>query len=77
MSKKKHLSKEAIRKIAHKQTLWGMVYKRTGNAEDYTNYKEARNLGIKEIRKSKRTFDNKLAGNMNNDSNEFLCLCKK
>ena len=32
-SKKKHLSKEAIKKIAHKQMLW-RVYKHTGNVED-------------------------------------------
>ena len=32
-SRKKHLSKEAIRKIAHKQMLLG-VYKHTGNVED-------------------------------------------
>ena len=37
------MSKEAIRKIAHKQMLW-RVYKHTGNVEDYTNYKEALNL---------------------------------
>ena len=39
MSRKKHLSKEAIRKIAYKHMLW-RVYKNTGNIEDYTNYKE-------------------------------------
>ena len=62
-SRKKHLSKEAIRKIAHKQMLW-KVYKHTGNVEDYTNYKEALNLATTEIRKSKRTFEKKLAGNI-------------
>ena len=51
----KKMSKEAIRKIAHKQMLW-RVYKHTGNVEDYTNYKEAFNLATTEIRKSKRTF---------------------
>ena len=45
---KKHLSKEAIRKIAHKQMLW-RVYKHIGNIEDYTNYKEALNLATIEI----------------------------
>ena len=34
--RKKHLSKEAIRKIAHKQMLWE-EHKHTGNVEDYTN----------------------------------------
>ena len=62
-SRKKHLSKEASRKIAHKQMVWG-VYKHTGNVEDYTNYKEALNLATTEIRKSKRTFEKKLAGNI-------------
>ena len=52
-SRKKHLSKEAIRKIAHKQMLW-RVYKHTGNVEDY---KEALNLATTEIKKSKRTFE--------------------
>ena len=42
-SRKKHLSKDAIRKIAHKQMHVG-VYIHTGNVEDYTNYKEALNL---------------------------------
>ena len=50
-SRKKHLSKEAIRKTAHKQMLW-RVYKHTGNVEDYTNYKEALDLATTEIRKS-------------------------
>ena len=58
-SRKKHLSKEAIRKKIHKQMLW-RVYKHTGNVEDYTNYKEAINLATTEIRKSKRTFEKKI-----------------
>ena len=37
-SKKKHLSKEAIRKIAYKQTMW-RLYRRTRKDEDYTNYR--------------------------------------
>ena len=36
--RKKHLSKEAIRKIAYKQTMW-VVYRRTRKDEDYTNYR--------------------------------------
>ena len=39
-SRKKHLSKEAIRRILFKQTTW-MVYRRTRKNEDYANYKEA------------------------------------
>ena len=55
-SRKKHLSKEAIRKIAQKQML-RRIYKHTGNVEDCTNYKGALNLATIEIRKSKRTFE--------------------
>ena len=54
-SRKKHLSKEAIRKIVFKQTMW-RVYRRTRKDEDYAYYKEALNLATIEIRKSKRTF---------------------
>ena len=66
-SRKKHLSKEAIRKIVFKQTMW-RVYRRTRKDEDYANYKEALNLATTEMRKSKRTFEKKLAGNIKNDS---------
>ena len=68
--RKKHYSKEVIRKILFKQTKW-RVYRRTRKDEDYANYKEALNLATTEIRKSKRTFDKKLAGNIKNDSNSF------
>ena len=61
-SRKKHLSKEAIRKIVFKQTMW-RVYRRTRKDKDYANDKEALNLATAEIRKSKRTFEKKLAGN--------------
>ena len=53
-STKKHLSKEAIRKIVFKQTMW-RVYRRTRKNEDYANYKEALNLATNQISKSKRT----------------------
>ena len=62
-SRKKHLSKEAIRKIVFKQTMW-RVYRHTRKDEDNANYKEALNIATTEIRKSKRTFDKKLAGNI-------------
>ena len=39
-SKKKHLSKEAYRKIRYKQNMW-RVYKYTGKDKDYDAYKEA------------------------------------
>ena len=74
-SRKKYLSKEAIRKIAHKQILW-RVYKHTGNVEDYTNYKEPLNLATTEIRQSKRTFEKKLAGNIKNDSDSFYAYIR-
>ena len=69
-NRKKHLSKEAIRKIVFKQTIW-RVYRCTRKDEDYANYKEALNLATTEIRKSKRTFEKKLAGNIKNDSKSF------
>ena len=47
-SKKKHLSKEAFRKIRHKHNMW-RVYKHSGKDQDYVVYKEATN----EVRKSK------------------------
>ena len=74
-SRKKHLSKEAIRNIFHKQMLW-RVYKHIGNVEDYTNYKEALNLATTEIRKSKRTFEKKLAGNIKNYSKSFYAYVR-
>ena len=74
-SKNKHLSKEAIRKIVFKQTMW-RVYRRTRKDEDYANYKEALNLATTEIRKSKRTFENKLAGNIKNYSKSFYAYVR-
>ena len=61
--RKKHLSKEAIRQIAYKQTMW-RVYRRTRKDEDYTNYKEALNGATSEIIQSKRSYDQKLACNI-------------
>ena len=57
-SRKKHLPKEAIRKIVFKQTTW-RVCRRTRKDEDYANYKEALSLSTNEIIKSKRTFEKK------------------
>ena len=59
-SKKKHLSKEAFRKIRYKQNMW-RVYKHTGKDTDYDAYKEALNSATNEVRKSKRNFEHKLA----------------
>ena len=44
-SKKKHLSKEAFRKMRYKQNMW-RVYKHTGKDKDYEVYKEALNAAI-------------------------------
>ena len=62
-SRKKHLSKEAIRKIVLKQTMW-RVYWRTRKDEDYANYKKALNAATTEIRQSKRSYEQKLACNI-------------
>ena len=66
-SKKKHLSKEAFGKIIHKQNMW-RVYKHTGKDTDYVVYKEALNAATNEVRKSKRTFQLKLAHILKSDS---------
>ena len=58
--RKKHLSKEAFRKIVLKQTMW-RAYMRTRMEEDYTNYKEALNAATTEIRQSKRSYEQNLA----------------
>ena len=55
-TRKKHLSKDALKKIINKRVLW-KVYKCTGNHEDYIiYYKEARKETTREIRKSKLYF---------------------
>ena len=64
MFRKKHLSKEAFRKIRHKQNMW-RVYKHTGKDTDYEGYNEALNAATNEVRKSKRNFEHKLAQNIN------------
>ena len=63
LSKKKHLSKEAFRKIIYKQNMW-RVYKHTGKDTDYDAYKEALNAAINEVRKSTRNVEHKLAQNI-------------
>ena len=47
-SKKKHLSKEAFRKIRYKQNMW-RVYKHTRPDKDYDAYKEALNAATNEV----------------------------
>ena len=51
------------------------VYRRTRKDEDYANYKEALNLATNEIKKSKRTFEKKLAGNINKNESEIVNAC--
>ena len=58
LSRKKHLSKEANRKIVFKQNMW-RVYRRTRKDEDYANYTEALNAATTEIRQSKRSYEQK------------------
>ena len=74
-SKKKHLSKEAFRKIRHKQNIWS-VYKHTGKDQDYVVYKEALNAATNEVRKSKRNFELKLAQNIQSDSKSFYAYVR-
>ena len=69
------MSKEAIRKIVFNPNIW-RVYRHTGKDEEYANYKEALDLATTEIRKSKRTFENKLAGNIKNYSKSFYAYVK-
>ena len=50
------------------------VYRHT-RKDDYANY-EALNLATTEIRKSKRTFKKKLAGNIKNYSKSFYAYVR-
>ena len=74
-SKKKHLSKEAFRKIRYKQNMW-RVYKHTGKDKDYDAYKEALNAATNEVRKSKPNFEHKLAQNIKSDSKSFYAYVR-
>ena len=74
-SKKKHLSKEAFRKIRHKKNMW-RVYKHTGKDQDYVVYKEALNAAKNEVWKSKRHVELKLAQNIKSDSKSFYAYVR-
>ena len=74
-SKKKHLSKEALRKLRYKQNMW-RVYKHTGKDKDYEVYKEALNAATNEVRKAKRNFEHKLAQNIKSDSKSFYAYVR-
>ena len=68
--KKKHISKEAFRKI-----MW-RVYKHTGHDKDYDAYKEALNAATNEVGKSKRNFEHKLAQHIKSDSKSFYAYVR-
>ena len=74
-SKKKHLSKEAFRKMIYKQNMW-RVYEHTGTDKDYDAYNEALNAATNEVRKSKRNFEHKLAQNIISDSKSFYAYAR-
>ena len=64
------MSKEAFRKIRHKQYMW-RVYKHTGKYQYYVVYKVALNAATNEVRKSKRNVELKLAQNIKSDIKSF------
>ena len=74
-SKKKHLSKEAFRKMRYKQNMW-RVYKHTGKDKDYKLYKEALNAATNEVRKAKRNSEHKLAQHIKSDSKSFYAYVR-
>ena len=74
-SKKKHLSKEAFRKLRYKQNMW-RVYKHTGKDKYYEVYKEALNAATNEVRKAKRNVEHKLAQNIKSDSKSFYAYVR-
>ena len=52
------------------------VYKHTGKDQDYVVYKEALNAATKEVRKSMRNFELKLAQNIKSDSKSFYAYVR-
>ena len=58
-----------------KQTMW-RVYRCTRKDEDYSKYKEALNAATTEIRQSKRSYEQKLACNIKNDSKSFYAYVR-
>ena len=58
-----------------KQTMW-RVYRRTRKEEDYAKYKEALNAATTEIGQSKRSYEQKLACNIKNDSKSFYAYVR-
>ena len=41
------------------------IYRNIGNMEDYDNYKKVHNLATAEMRKSKRSFEQKFTNDIN------------
>ena len=52
------------------------VYRRTRKDEDYTNYEEALSATTNEIKQSKRSYEQKLACNIKNDSKSFYAYTR-
>ena len=52
------------------------IYRNTGNIEDYNTYKKALNLATAEKRKSERSFEQKLANDIKNDSKSFYAYVR-
>ena len=52
------------------------VYRRTRKEEDYANYKEALNAATTEIRQYKRSYEQKLACNIKNESKSFYAYVR-
>ena len=52
------------------------VYRHTRKEEDYAKYKEALNAATTEIRQSKRSYEQKLACNIKNDSKSFYAYVR-
>ena len=75
-SKKKHLSKEAFKKIRYKQDMWSSVYKHTGKDKDYEVCKKALNSATNQVRNSNRNFEHKLAQNIKSDSKSLYAYVR-
>ena len=74
-SKKKHLSKDAFKKIRNKQDMW-RVYKHTGKDNDYEVYKEALNAATNEVKKSTRNVEHKLTQHIKPDSKSYYAYVR-
>ena len=63
-----------MRKIAYNKIMW-RICRNAGNI-DYNNYKEALNLATAEMRKSKRSFEQKFANDIKKDSKSFYAYVR-